>query len=409
MNSSAELPPFHVIAAALRTTTERLVGEVVNPQSTAPDWNNFEWAVARAVCAMQGISGLLATRLTWSGPATFRDFLTHQHAHMLARDAQVGQLLANLDVALRDAGIAFIPLKGSAIRELRLHQAGERSQSDVDMLVDPEVLSACAAPLEKLGYRLSFTSRRHDVYEPTVRAKSPRLGEHPDNALKIEVHAAVAEALPVEPVDITASLLPRQRSPGANSYASLAALMRHTCLHAAGNMRANAMRFIQIYEIAQLARRMSPADWGELIGSGADRTGAWWLFPPLALAARYVPGSVPAHLLAELQCQCPRRLRDRYERVSIYEVSWSNLRIPALPGREWSRTPGDTLRFARSRLFPSRVALDELAVSKDAAPQLKQVRWYGASHFERVLRWLFTRPPRVQTITAVSAALQESA
>ena len=47
--NSRDLPPFRVIAAALRTTTERLVREVVEPQDAPPQWNEFEWAVARAV------------------------------------------------------------------------------------------------------------------------------------------------------------------------------------------------------------------------------------------------------------------------------------------------------------------------------------------------------------------------
>jgi hypothetical protein len=149
---------------------------------------------------------------------------------------------------------------------------------------------------------------------------------------------------------------------------------------------------------------MTSADWRELLGDDPAR--AWWMFPPLALAVRHAPGCVPAQWLSELHAVCPRRLRERYERVSIYEVSWSNLRIAALPGREWSRTFGESLRLARSRLYPSRLALEELSNVKVATPHVMNVRWYGASHAERIARWLFTRPPRVQTIAAVSAALR---
>jgi len=56
------------------------------------------------------------------------------------------------------------------------------------------------------------------------------------------------------------------------------------------------------------------------------------------------------------------------------------------------------------------VARDELAAQTQVAqPHLMQVRWYGASHAERILRWLFSHTPRVQTISSVSAALEESA
>jgi hypothetical protein len=153
---------------------------------------------------------------------------------------------------------------------------------------------------------------------------------------------------------------------------------------------------------------MAAADWRELIGEGSARDRSWWLFPPLVLAARYVPGSVPDEVLAELRPLCPRRLRERYGKVSVYEVSWSNLRITALPGHEWARTLGDTLRFARSRMVPARVARDELAAATAVAPHFTKARWYGVSHAERILRWIVSRPPRVQTLWVVSAAWRDT-
>jgi hypothetical protein len=408
--NSRDLPPFRVIAAALRTTTERLVREVVEPQDAPPQWNEFEWAVARAVCSMQGISGLLATRLRWREPVPFHEFLQAQRDHTLRRDELIEQQLARLHRVLADGGIGFIPLKGSALRALHLHQPGDRPQGDIDLLLHADDLAACGRILKALDYELLYSSRRHDVYVSAGRSARFHFGEHPENPLKLELHTRITEELPVETVDITASICPVFDAPGAGSYPSLAALMRHLCLHAAGSMRANAVRFLQILDIALLARRMAPADWRELLGEGEARARAWWLFPPLCLAARYVSGSVPVTVLEELRPICPRRLRERYERVSIYEVSWSNLRIPALPGHEWARSLSDILRFARSRLWPSPVARDELAAQTQVAqPHLMQVRWYGASHAERILRWLFSHTPRVQTISSVSAALEESA
>ena len=405
MTRPAELPPVRVIAAALRTTTERLVREVVKPRDTSPDWNDFEWAVARAVCAMQGISGLLATRLRWPGPPAFRRFLEDQHAHLLARDTKIGQLLQKLDVAFRKEGIPFVALKGSAMRALRFHQAGERPQSDIDLLVDPESLAACRKPIDDVGYELLFSIRRHDVYTPRIRTEPSTFAEHVDNPLKIELHTAVSEVLPVEQVDITASIPTPHQAPGANGYASLASLLRHVCLHSAGNMRANSLRFIQVCDVAQIARRMTSADWRELCGEGDARAQTWWLYPSFALAARYVPGSVPAQVLAELRRVCPRRLRERYEKVSIYDVSLCNLRTATLPGREWSRTLADTLRVARGRLVPDRVTRDEFLAATQSEPRRNHARGYGVSRAMRIARWLFARP-RELTIASVSAAIR---
>jgi hypothetical protein len=129
----------------------------------------------------------------------------------------------------------------------------------------------------------------------------------------------------------------------------------------------------------------------------------------LALSQRYYAGCLPRDVLLELRAQCPRALRFTAERKSLTDVSWSNPRIHALPGIAWSRTPVDALRFIRSRLLPSRVALAELEFALQAQPQLDLVPWYGLPHNERIMRWLFSRPPRVQTMVSVRAALESAA
>jgi hypothetical protein len=91
----------------------------------------------------------------------------------------------------------------------------------------------------------------------------------------------------------------------------------------------------------------------------------------------------------------------------LTDVSWSNLRIHAFPGIDWSRTPGDALRYIRSRLVPSRRALADVASTVRRQPHLERVPWYGVSHGKRIVRWLVSRPPRVQTILSIAAALED--
>ena len=399
------VPPFRVIEAALRTTADRLVREIENPTQDPPNWNEFEWVVARAVCALQGISGLLANRLRWKSPPAFLAFLAHQRAQLLAREERIGACLARLDQAFREGGTAFVPLKGSSLRALRVYAPGERPQSDIDLFVDSRDREKAHALLESVGYRLLYTARRHDVYVPVQSDRQFGFGEHGSMAIRIELHSAFAESLPIETIDISNSIFPPTRTAGINAYPSLAALMRNLCLHTAGSMRANAMRFIQLYDIALLAGRLGEDDWNELIGTSGTSAPAWWLFPPVVLSGRYVSKSIPPNVLSRLSEICPARLRRRYEHATVYEVSWCNLRIAAFPGLEWARTFGDRLRLARGRILPNRVELAELA-SQTAQPSLSRVRWYGASHAERIVRWVLGRPPRVQTMSAVLASLE---
>jgi hypothetical protein len=404
---SAAQPGFRAIADALRETTERLAREIATPCADPPRWSEFEWSVARAVCAMQGISSLLATRLRWRGPAHWQDFLREQHQQTLACGERIGDLLGRLHEAARAAGLPVVALKGSAVRELALHRAGERPMGDIDLLVRPADMALAARVICSLGYIEACDMRRHVTFLPDGCGTPKPYGEHIDNPLRIELHQRVSEQLPVDTVDITASLWPSTTAPGINPYASFAALMRHLLLHAAGNMRANAMRFLQIYEISVCARRMTAEDWLALRGADPRRS-AWWIFPALSMAERYFPGSVPGGHLEDFARACRPRLRARYRSCTVYEVSWSNLRIPALPGVEWARTWREALRFARSRALPKREALDDLAKGLATLPNQSSARWYRATHAERIVRWVFSRPPRVQTILTVRAALESA-
>jgi len=401
------LPSSRAIADALRLTTETLAREVAAPTHAAPRWNDFEWGVARAVSAMQGVGALLANRSHWRGPSAWTSFLRDQRNQGLAHFERAGHILRLLDAAMREARIPCIALKGSALRALEIHAPGERPMGDIDILVAPRHVPACAAVLASIGYEPLYSMRRHEVFIPADHGAAHAYAEHAANPLRIELHTRIAECLPKSEVAITAHLWPQHLLPGINPYASRAALMRHILLHTAGNMRAHAMRFIQACDIAQLARRLAPAEWRELLGA-QPQADSWWMYPPLSLAARYLPGCISPERLAAFHAACPRWLRARAERYDLYEVSWSNLRIAALPGFEWSRTPIELLRYAKFRMLPGRAALDDLNAMLRAHPQYTRTRWYGASRGERILRWLISRPSRVQTIASVRAALEDA-
>jgi hypothetical protein len=91
----------------------------------------------------------------------------------------------------------------------------------------------------------------------------------------------------------------------------------------------------------------------------------------------------------------------------LTDVSLSNIRIEAFPGVEWSRTPREALAFMIGRIWPSPEARLELEEGAAQIPDSSTVPWYGISHGARILRWVFSRPPRVQTLLSVRAALAQ--
>jgi hypothetical protein len=125
------------------------------------------------------------------------------------------------------------------------------------------------------------------------------------------------------------------------------------------------------------------------------------------LTARYYPMTVPPSLFACLRVGCPWLLRKLAPRQQVTDVSWSNIRIPAFPGVEWSRTPLEALNFVASRIWPSRRARLELDVGAAEIQGASTVPWYGIPHGVRILRWIFSSPPRVQTLLSVRAALAQ--
>jgi hypothetical protein len=194
---------------------------------------------------------------------------------------------------------------------------------------------------------------------------------------------------------------PAQPRPGLNPYRSTGELMHHLLLHAAGNMTTRSLRLIQVVDIVRLAPHLAAADWDELAGSGA-----WWAYPPLALSVRLGAEAVPPLLLEELRRRCPASLRRATRRCTLTDVSLSNPRIEAFPGIEWTRSIPDAARYAARRIRPSRetrAARSELAAADAwrATPS-----WGTLPQWRRVMRWICSRPLRVESVHPVLAALE---
>jgi putative nucleotidyltransferase-like protein len=408
-SASVSGPPLPEIAAALRETTEVLARELAAPSASAPPWNDFEWHIARAVTAMHGVSSLILHAQRWAGPESWRRFLSGQRDHAIGRYRQIACVLESIDSRARGEGIAFVALKGAALHARNLYAAGGRPMGDIDLLICGADANSLARVLEDCGYRAAFTTHRHEVFQPRVKKvlTGPRLGEHVDNPINIEVHTRIAERLPVHEIDITQFLIPGSPQPGLNAYPTAASLMLHLLLHAAGNMRARALRLIQLHDIALLAARFTAADWQELLALRPNGCKVWWALAPLTLAARYYPSAIPPEVPAQLSAECPWLLVRLTRRQRLADVSWSNIRIQAFPGVEWSRSPQEALKFMSSRVWPSQEDLLELSIGAAEIPGSAAIPWYGSSHAARIARWIFSRPPRVQTLLSVQAALAQ--
>jgi hypothetical protein len=277
---------------------------------------------------------------------------------------------------------------------------------DIDLLVRPADVPAIDAVMRELDYVQSSVVERHTTYEPRVKAEVGAIGEHVSNPVTIEIHTLIAETLPVRKVDLTTQMMPALLTPGVNAYPSLAALWLHLVLHAAGNVKAHALRQIQLHDIAALSSRLTGPEWEALLTLARRGDPLWWAYPPVSLAVRYHPCAIPPDVMRALRRACPLLLRNQTDRQDLTELSWSNLSISALPGIAWARTPAEALRYLRSRALPSDDTRKAIRAALDRLPHMQKIPWYQQSHAKRIVRFLTSRPPRVQTLMSVTAALR---
>jgi hypothetical protein len=400
----ASLPPLKIVRNGLRRTTETLAKELAKPRSTAPDWSKLEWQLASAAAAAHGIAPLLCHLSSWQNTA-WRQFLDSQREHVEHRHYRIAALLQEIDIAARAAGVAMVPLKGSALHAIGLYAAGERPMADIDLLVHERDAEQAGKLLRKLGYIESFTQWKHRVYKPAQGGAFASLGEHRDTPINIELHAHIQERLPLSVIDITERIWPRKPTPGLNPYASNIALMSHLLLHAAGNICGRSLRLVHLNDISLLATRMVATEWDSLWGEQGDES-PWWALPPLRMVARYYSNAVPQKVLARLERDCPTLLRAASRHQTVTNVSCSALWLNALPGIEWSRSIGEAGRCVINRFRPSAEAVKERADMVRTQFWLQGQGWVTMSHGKRLLTRL-TRPvPRMDTLYVVRAALE---
>ncbi|HEY0938962.1 MAG TPA: nucleotidyltransferase family protein [Steroidobacter sp.] len=397
--------PLATIQAALNKTTEVLASELAAPGDTAPDWSDFEWCIARATAVMHGISPLLCNLLRWQGPESWQAFLREQRQHTFERHQRIDALLDDIGSRAARTGIPMLAMKGAALHQIGIYQAGERPMSDIDLLVTSEHAQATSRLLGILGYRLTYRTFKHDVFEPPAGLETSGLGENVGNPIKIELHTRVVERLPLVEREISALVIPSRPVPGLNGYPSPTALMLHLLVHATGNICTNVLRLLHLHDIALLSRRMTSSDWETVL---AVANGADWIYPPLALTARYHADAVPAHVISRAESDCRWLLRQLHRRRRLSDVSLSNLRIHAFPGIEWASSTQEAVRYAMNRVKPGK---DVLVARREALRMysgLAGFSWPHLSQGRRIVRWMLHPQARPQSLSCVYAALSQA-
>jgi hypothetical protein len=398
------------IEAALRVATEAFAAELNSPSDRAPPWDPFEWTMAMAAAVLHGVSPLLATTLRWQDAPQWQRFLSEQHRHTAARQRRMIDLLNRIDEAARSRDVPFVALKGCALHGLGLYACGQRPMADIDLLVPKQALESLSAVLRTLDFHATASIGRHILFEPRASNASsyacadPPFGEHENAPLKIEVHTHLSERLALAEPDITEQVMARDLAPGLNAYPTRVALMAHLLLHAAGNIVGRALRLIHLHDIALLSAQLSAQEWERLLELRVSGRPIWWAIPALQLLDRYYPGRVPGQVLTALARSCPRALTRLSREQHLSDVSYAAIRRVALPALRWTGSWFERLEYMRSRLIPGtqQRAIYRLVSSE---PWAEANRWNEVGHLHRLLWHALKRPPRLQPMYVVNAAI----
>ena len=397
------LPPLKTISRGLRHATEALAFELARPGGPTPAWDEAQWRLASAAAAIHGVAPLMAKCQAWHGPH-WSAFTASQREHVEMRHRRIANLLSQIDHQARAAGIATVPLKGSALHAMGIYQAGDRPMADIDLLVPEGDLDAMTVLLQGLGYVLSFSVWKHRVLRPADGEPQVCLGEHRDTTINIELHTCIQERLPVATVDITRRVFPTTAHPGLNAYPSNGALMSHLLLHAAGNICNRSMRLLHMHDIALLAARMSANDWDEVLGADG---GAWWASPALTIVARYYRHAIPQAVISRLKFRGRPLLRLASRRRTLTEASCTGFWHHTLHGIEWLGSFGELRTYLENRIRPPAEALQEQQDMMRTQLWLREHSWVDLPRGRRFLRVLSGPVPRMDALYAVRAAFEE--
>ncbi len=393
----------------LHTTTEVLAAELAHPGAAAPEWSAEEWAVARAVAAIHGVSALLAGSVRWAGPLAWRDFLGEQQQHTAARGVRIAALLRQLDAAAQRHGITLVALKGAALCEGGWYAVGERPMSDIDLLVCAAHVPRAVRLLTALGYRETHRTWKHQVFAPAAGAAPAALGEHRCNDIQIELHTGVSERLPQQALELSQLFFRPGSRIGLGGYPSPRALLLHLLLHAAGALRFRQLRLLHLHDIARVVRRMTDEDWDDVLAeaAGVADGSLWWAFPPLTLAERYCC-PIPPRVLAYAAAGCHWPLKHSYRHRTLADSSLSHLWISAFPGIEWARSPRQMLAYAAARVRPGATLVGQRRELARLQPRVSGGSWARLSQAQRALRWLAAPQARHEALQPVRAALRDA-
>jgi hypothetical protein len=285
--------------------------------------------------------------------------LAEHLAHGRLRAVRMRETLHVVLDALSAQHVEPLILKGAHTGSVYFPEPATRPAADIDLSVRPDQVAAASAAMTRIGYVPQLQSTRPhrcDWVKPDAGLPVSLDLTHEDNPISIEVHAGLDRTYAVRrlsfaPYDI--SLSTPWSEFGAALVPAQPLLFAYLAAHTSEEL--HRIQLLRLIELVLVARRdfTSPAHWSALRELVRELEAGRFLYPAVALAARFVPGCIDADTLSELEADAPPRMRrvvarlqpataQRLERLSIAERFI------------WARGPVEVVRHAAYLLWPAR-------------------------------------------------------
>lgn len=385
---------------------ETLAAWVLQPDQTPSAisaWPAAAWETFGLAAYLHGVLPLLQA-MPWRAqlPAAVQGVVDAGYRANVQRNQRLLAELTAVLVALAQAGIPTMPLKGSLLLEANVYgDAGLRALHDLDILVRPEQLLAATQTLQAIGYRVENRTWRHIVLHPPGAATIVSwTQDHPDNPRFLDLHSHVREEFRGASYDLT-SLLWKQARPrpflGATAWApEPSALLHHLTVHASISLLERLLRLLHLVDLTLLAQRSAPHLIAEAL-TPLSMDDARFFYPALGLLAYYQPHgplALPTARLAQ-EVHAPLRTWLNLSRLSNRTFGMEATAAPGEMLRVWPRNRREQMLALQRTLFHSRRELAALYPRLSASPffWLAPLRFWGGLLYSWTGRsWRSLRP-----------------
>jgi len=354
-------------------------------------------AVIRSA-AIHGVGPLLALRSQnhevglSAGVATWAADQLDQN---LQRHALLREHLTDVLDAFRAAEIEIIPLKGAALLLRDGADVAWRPMADLDVLITVPHQRAVDLALAHAGFCLSGSYNtgwsglawKHLEYQLCDHSWPPvdTLGEHRDLPRKLEAHFAVRELYRGLGWNLTDYILNDVTLVGEDVVPGDHALALHFTVHASFAIFERKVRLSNLLDLQQLLTSDAVQMLADIVRAEGARKHARFIYPAVALLARYAPTPLLDRFAAALRHYIPRPLATWLQHSTLAALSYEAGRGQPwlLPDSYLATSRGERLKLAVGRWLPLPRDLSNAGYSPSSRTAM--LGWYQ-DYYRRQLR-----------------------